>query len=151
MPDLLAGSQILALDTPPTQSAIGDPTFDLTSATFTTAATAGSYTEVAVVFTAPTTGRIKWTASARLINSATGGTLVTCEVREGATIGSGTVVDVAADRGPSHYGASFARLGTSRMVSGLTPGATYNARLLHRVTTGTGSIALRELIVEPCT
>ncbi|MFE7754328.1 hypothetical protein [Streptomyces sp. NPDC057429] len=151
MPDLLAGTTVLALDTPPTQSATGDSSFDATSTSYTTTATAGSYSEVAVVFVAPTTGRVKWTLSGRLINSATGGALITCEVREGATIGAGTIVESAGDRGPSHYGATFARSGTSRLLTGLTPGSTYNARVLHRVTAGTGSFALRELIVEPCT
>lgn len=71
------------------------------------------------------------------------------ETREGGVIGSGTIVDGVGDRGPSNYNAVFVRVGTSRMLSGLTPGATYNARMLHRVDAGSGSFALRELIVSP--
>lgn len=150
MPDLLAGSRVLALDTPPTVSAAESSSFDATSTSYTTTATGGSYAEVAAVFTAPTSGRVKVSVAARLINSTTGGTLVTVEVREGDTIGSGTVVDSAIDAtGTSHYGATFARSGISHILTGLTPGDSYNARLLHRVTAGTGSFAMRELIVEP--
>jgi len=150
MPDLLAGSTVKALDTPPAVSAAESATFEATSTSYTTTATSGTYAEVAVVFTAPTSGRVKTSVAARLINSSTGGTLVTAEVRTGSTIGSGTVVDSALDAaGCSHYGATFARAGINRMLSGLTPGASYNARLLHRVTANTGTFSMRELIVEP--
>lgn len=149
MPDLLAGSIVRGLDSPPAVSSVADSSFDTTSTTYTTTASAGTYADCAVVWTAPTSGRVIIHVNARLINSTTGGTMVTAETRTGGTIGAGTVVDTTGDRGPSHYGATFSRIGTTRMLSGLTPGATYNTRLLHRVTAGTGSIALRELIVEP--
>lgn len=149
MPDLLAGTVVRGLDSPPAVSATADSSFDVTSTSYTTTASAGTYADCAVVWTAPTSGRVIIHVNARLFNSGTGGTLVTAETRTGSTIGAGTIVDGAADRGPSHYGNSFARTGTTRMLSGLTPGATYNTRLLHRATSGTGSIALRELIVEP--
>jgi hypothetical protein len=42
-------------------------------------------------------------------------------------------------------------MGATTFVNGLTPGASYNVRLLHRVSANTGTIALRELIVEPAT
>lgn len=150
MPDLLAGTTVKAVDTPPAVVDVADASFDATSTTYTTTATGGSYEECAVTFVAPTSGRVRISLSARLINSGTAGTLVTAETRTGATIGAGTIVDGAADRGPSHYGNAFARFGTSRMVTGLTPGASYNTLVLHRVSAAsTGSIALRELIVEP--
>ncbi|MBT2379036.1 hypothetical protein J7E90_17180 [Streptomyces sp. ISL-111] len=150
MPDLLAGSRVLALDTPRAVGAAESASFDATSTAYTTTSTGGSYAEVAVVFTSPTTGRVRLSLAARLINSGTGGSLITVEVRTGAVIGSGTVVDSAIDAtGISHYGATFARAGIAHMLSGLTPGSTYNARLLHRVTGGTGSFAMRQLIAEP--
>ncbi|WP_432247717.1 hypothetical protein ACRAR1_07155 [Streptomyces sanyensis] len=150
MPDLLAGSTLLALDTPATVQASASASYDATSTTYTTTATGGSYSEVAVVFTAPTTGRVEISLAARLINSGSFGSLVTVEVRIGSTIGSGAVVDSALDNtGTSRYGTTFARSGITHLLSGLTPGASYNARLLHRVTGGTGSFAMRELIVKP--
>lgn len=150
MPDLLAGTIVKALDTPPTVFDDQSASFDFTSTTYTTASTAGSYVDCAVVFTAPTTGRVKISTSARLINTtATGGALVAPETRTGGTVGSGTVVDAAADdASTAHYGTTFSRGGASHILSGLTPGSVYNTRLLHRASAGTGSAALRGLIVE---
>lgn len=137
---------------PDTQQAIGGSSFDLTITTFGTAASAGSYSEVAVVFDAPASGRVELKLAARLINTGAGGTIVAPETRTGSTIGSGTVVDAVDDqRGVSHYGTSFSRNGCTHLLTGLTPGATYNTRLLHRVTSGTGSVALRTLIAAPAT
>lgn len=150
MPDLLAGTTVYAADTPPTVGSIVDPSFSCTITTYGTAASAGSYSECAVTFTAPTTGRVTIHLSARMVNTtATDGTMVCTETREGSVIGSGTIVDGVGDRGPSNYGVELGRSGTSHLVSGLTPGAAYNCRVLHKVTAGTGSIALRELIVRP--
>lgn len=151
MPDLLPGTTVTATDTPPTVSSVVDPSFDTTVTAYGTGSSGGSYADVSAVFTAPTTGRVVLHLAARLINTGTGGTLVCCETREGDTVGSGTVVDTVGDRGPSHYGASFARLGATRLLTGLTPGASYNTRMLHKVTSGTGSVALRELVVVPAT
>ncbi|WP_433406888.1 hypothetical protein [Streptomyces sp. CA-146814] len=150
MPDLLAGSRHLALDSPPAVAASASASYDATNTGYGVASSAGSYTEVAVVFVAPTSGRVQYSLSARLINSGTAGSLVTAEVRTGSTIGSGTVVDSPTDAtGVSHYGATLARAGISHFLSGLTPGDSYNVRLQHRVTGGTGSFAMRELIVVP--
>jgi hypothetical protein len=155
MPDLLAGSIMRALDTTATLASVAGTSIDTTSITYTAAVTGGTYADCAVVFVAPTTGRVKIYTSARLINSgATAGTLIVPETRTGGIIGAGTVVETASDgNGVSHYGTTFSRLGATHLLSGLIPGATYNARLLHRtsVATGTASIALRELIVEPAT
>ncbi|MFD0853020.1 hypothetical protein ACFQ07_12345 [Actinomadura adrarensis] len=153
MPDLLAGTKILALDTPPTVSATAGISFTTNGVAFTVGSiTGGTYADCAVVFTAPTTGRVKIHVSARLINAGTSGTLIATETREGDVIGSGDAVEIASDAlGVSHYGASFARLGACHLLSGLTPGASYNTRILHRVSASSGDIALRELIVEPAT
>jgi hypothetical protein len=152
MPDLLAGTTVKALDTPPTVSARGDSQFTATNTLFDVLTTTGTYEEVGVPFVAPTSGRVKIHTAARLLNSSTGGTLVSPQIRTGATIGEGAEVQAVGDgHGVSHYGASFARMGATTFVNGLTPGASYNVRLLHRVSANTGTIALRELIVEPAT
>ncbi|GAA2298248.1 hypothetical protein GCM10010402_66050 [Actinomadura luteofluorescens] len=152
MPDLLAGTVVKAEDTPRTKSARGDSSFTATITGFGVGTTSGTYEEGAVVIVAPTTGRIKIHTAARMTNSSTGGTLVAPEIRAGDVIGSGTAVQTIGDgHGVSHYGASFARCGAATFVEGLTPGASYNVRLLHRASANTATIALRELIVEPAT
>lgn len=150
MPDLLAGTTVSAVDFPPTVQSLVDPSYTITTTTYGTGTTGGTYSDCAVTFTAPTSGRVAVWLNARLVNNtATDGTLVCTETREGGVVGSGNIVDGVGDRGPSNYGVEFGRSGTSHMISGLTPGATYNCRVLHKVTAGTGSIALRELIVSP--
>ncbi len=153
MADLLAGSTIRALDTPPTEQATHGTGYTINGTTFGTGGvTAGTYADCAVVFVAPTSGRVKIHTSARLINAGGSGTLVAPETRQGDTIGSGTVIEAASDGlGVAHYGAAFSRAGACHLLEGLNPGAAYNTRLLHRVSSGTGDIALRELIVEPAT
>lgn len=150
MPDYLPGSTVTATDTPPAVSSVVDPSFTATITAYGTATSGGTYSDCAVTFTAPTSGRVVIHCAARLISTASGnGARVCVETREGSTVGSGTIVDGVGDRGPSNYNAVFVRVGTSRMLSGLTPGAAYNARMLHRVDSGSGSFALRELIVSP--
>lgn len=76
------------------------------------------------------------------------------EVRAGGTVGSGSVVVAAADDNggrvlnPStdagfKYGTATRRV----PVTGLTPGSTYNARLMFRTTTSTGTYLQRHITV----
>lgn len=125
--------------------------FDATSTTFGTTASAGTYAHCGVAFTAPSSGKVKITVGARVQNSsATSGCLITPETRTGSTIGGGTVVEGASDiNGYSHYGDTFARGSASHLLTGLTPGSSYNTRILHRASANTATFALRELIVEP--
>lgn len=134
-----------------TVSAQQSASFDATITTFGTSASSGSYTDCGVVFVAPSSGRVTISVQARFQSStATSGCLVSPETRAGGTIGAGTVVEAASDiNGASHYGDTFARSGTTHLLSGLTPGNTYNTRLLHRASANTATFALRELIVEP--
>jgi hypothetical protein len=150
MPDLTAGSRVLAVDTPPSVNSTVDPSFNLTNTSYATTSTGGTYSDCAVVFVAPTSGRVLVHLAARMSNTgASDGTMVCSETRTGSTIGSGTVVDGVGDRGPSHYGTTLARTGAAHFISGLTAGATYNCRMLHKVTASAGTVALRELTVEP--
>ncbi|MFF0598050.1 hypothetical protein [Streptomyces antibioticus] len=150
MPDLLAGSRITALDTPPMATAASGGTVTTTSTSFVTAGA-----DVAVAFTAPTSGRVLIQTTARMINtSATSGTLISPETRTGSSIGSGTIIEAASDaNGASHYGSTFARGTASHPITGLTPGAVYNTRLLMRssLVTETASFANREITVLPVT
>ena len=93
-----------------------------------------------VVFVAPSTGRIIITGGGR---SDTNNGLVMAEVKTGSTIGSGTTF-LAADTARS--GDKGAR---EWLVTGLTPGNTYNARLMYASASGTSGFAQRYIIVKP--
>lgn len=102
-----------------------------------------------VSFIAPPSGKvmIHWTTA---LSNSVGGNLAQCSpsVRTGAVVGSGSLYSPSGDTYLSS-GANI-RPGTSALVTGLTPGAVYNAALEHRVTaTGTGSFSDREIIVVP--
>ncbi|MGW1039899.1 hypothetical protein [Streptomyces sp. NPDC002547] len=153
MPDLLAGTITKALDTPPTVSNVQTTSVGTQSTTFTTTGA-----DCAVVFVAPTTGRVIIHTVARMQVSpsgSTGGAIIAPQTRTGATVGSGTIVEDAGDvNGASHYGDNFSSIGRPHLLTGLTPGAIYNTRLLMRLSTGTtptANFANRELIVEPAT
>lgn len=114
-------------------------------------------TTVGTTFTAPTGGAVLviWLARGRL-NTTTGERiLVTTEVREGTTLGSGTVVSAASDGSAVEWGqATNDRLQASmtRTVSGLTAGAAYNVTVWHRnaiAVASAGSIFDRAINVIP--
>jgi hypothetical protein len=152
----LAGMRITAarLSLPVTVSSLVSSSFDATAITYGTATTGGTYSDCAVVFVAPDSGQVTVYTSGRMVNTgSTTGSLLAPETRLGGTIGVGTVVEAAADtNGASHYGNTFCRAGVTHLLSGLTPGTTYNTRILHRLSTATGDTATfanRELIVQP--
>lgn len=108
--------------------------------------------DCAVSWTAPSTGRVLIHTTARMINSSVNGTLLSPQTRTGSVIGSGTIVEDATDNNSaSHYGNAFARLTATHLLTGLTPGAAYNTRLLMRcsVTDQVATFAFREVIVQP--
>jgi hypothetical protein len=90
-------------------------------------------------------------------NINTQATFASPEIRTGGVVGSGTLVGSAAnsDRGLTVGRAvnsgAIALLQASRrcFYTGLTPGATYNARILHCVDGGGGSMLYREVMIEP--
>ncbi|GGK24856.1 hypothetical protein GCM10011583_66160 [Streptomyces camponoticapitis] len=127
--------------------------YDVLSTSYTTTASAGTYAHCQVVFTAPVTGRVEIKTSARMINeTASNGCLIAPQTRTGNTPGSGSIIEDASDGlGPSNYGNTFSRHGVSHLLVGLTPGSTYNTRLLHKTSFSgaTATFALRELIVSP--
>lgn len=99
-----------------------------------------------VVFVAPPSGKVLVTWRAQLFNSGVNYTAASFEVRQGSSIGAGTV-HLASDDNRSINSTSTAGEGSgaSEYVSGLTPGATYNAFITHRVTAG-GMTTLRRSI-----
>lgn len=150
------GAAWVAANTP--TPAFAESTTDIAAFTNTTFA-AGSPV-VGLTFVAPPSGMVHVTVSG-LINSATDTVRAELgwELREGGTIGSGTVVMAASvDRALAGSHAvntsATASIGGSHrfpVLSGLTAGSTYNVRTMHRVqpTAGTGNINYRSLTVEP--
>jgi hypothetical protein len=71
-------------------------------------------------------------------------------VRTGGTVGSGSVVTASADSSSVRSSTTaLSRSGVSQLITGLTPGSTYNVRLDHRVGAGTGTISSRSVIAQP--
>jgi len=104
-----------------------------------------------VVFTAPPSGRVTVCWSVRMETNTGDGVLVSAEVRSGDVIGSGGVVAAADD----DYAVETAGVANGndqksnfRLVSGLTPGAKYHARLMHKVTAGNADLFSRQVLVR---
>jgi hypothetical protein len=153
MPDLSAGTIVKGLDTPPTIDANQSGSYTATNTGYDVAVTGGAYADCAVVFTAPTTGRVLLHIAATARNATAGAPArVAPEVRTGGTIGTGTIVFAAAHiNSVQQADTNLHRAGAAVLVTGLTPGAVYNARLLHMVSSGTGTFAERTIIAAPST
>jgi hypothetical protein len=153
VPDLVAGSIIRAGDFPPTVDDSQAGSYTVTSTTLGITTSGGTYVDCGVAFVAPTTGRILIHHAADLSNASAGDfVLVDIVVREGSTVGSGTAFFTGS--GPTAIyttSGSRHRWGVENMLEGLTPYDTYNVRLEHRVTAGTGTILRRTVIVKPAT
>lgn len=107
-----------------------------------------------VAFIAPASGRVRVEGRATgrhgTVNSYTH---LDYEVRQGGTPGSGTLVRASdADTSSVYFSpvaASQGGLNVGGMVTGLTPGDTYNASLTYRVDAGTGTYLRRYIAVYP--
>ena len=154
MPDLLAGSTVNALDTPPTVADFETDLFTFTATTYGVTSTSGTYNDCGVAFVAPTTGRVCLDYACGIRNSTTATTAMAPVVREGGSVGSGTTFLAASDDNgvvilPGTFESCFG--GRRLLVTGLTVGATYNVRLEHRVSAGTGTLNRRSVTVSPAT
>lgn len=135
------------------QAASGIQTDSGTVAQNTYTGTRAGTTNVAgCAFTAPESGKIsvQWAAGGSV--SAAGFMLISFEIRTGATVGSGTVVWPASDNIQIQYTATSETSGsTFYPVTGLTPGADYNIRLMYRTITSsvTGTINRPRVAVSP--
>ncbi len=148
MADLLAGTIVTGTDAPTMASAQENTSQG--SITSTSYAAGGNVCGVA--FIAPTTGRalVSWRAGS--LDNNTGGqdTYLSFELREGSTVGAGTVRVAASDEyAVQHEGVNEIGFGSVYPVDGLTPGASYNVRTMHRVTGGSGTVDDRQIIVQP--
>jgi hypothetical protein len=107
-------------------------------------------------FVAPDSGKVFITVSGEIRGNASNAfARLGYEVRAGSVIGSGTVQTAAADNrsvvaGAVATGVTDFRVGASRetLVTGLTPGSTYNVRTMHKTNTGTFNVYSRELLIK---
>ena len=151
MPDLLAGSTVRALDTPPAASDAQLDSFSFSNTTYGTASTSGTYTDCGTAFMAPTTGRVLVILSAQIRNNAINTTRMAPVIREGPVIGSGAVIVPAHDvNSISNQGNNdFILASQVALIENLSPGEVYNVRLEHRVSDGTGTLLNRRVVVIP--
>src|SRR5690606_38519382 len=137
--------------TPPAASDAQLDSFSFTHTTYGTGSTSGTYTDCGVAFMAPTTGRVLVILSAQIVNGVGATTRMAPVVREGPVIGSGPEIVPANDVN------SIANQGTNApilaaqvtLIGNLSPGETYNVRLEHRVSGGTGTLRNRRVVVIP--
>jgi hypothetical protein len=155
LPDLLAGTTVNALDTPVAVADYEVGSYNFTITTYGVAASAGTYVDCGVAFVAPTTGRVFLDYAGNIANSGANTTLITPVVREGGSVGSGTSFLAAVDDNAFAIqpatGGDLLWGGRRLLVTGLTPGATYNVRLEHRVGGSTGTSGRRSVTVSPAT
>lgn len=108
-----------------------------------------------VAFVAPPSGEVTVIGRTIASNSTAGSfAIMDFEVRTGSTVGSGTVVRASdnfeAGLIQSSTAGNQGTVVTTGLVSGLTPGNTYNAALTYLIgTSGTASYNRRHIIVSP--
>lgn len=151
-----AGDTIRALDFP--AHAFTSVAADETA--FTDTAYVAGASVCGVTFVAPSSGAVQISWHARCeSNTINLSVMVSTQLREGGTIGSGTIVHSPADtralEGPADDPAGTkARIQASMytVAAGLTAGSTYNVRTMHRITgAGDGDIFDRSILVTPLT
>lgn len=110
-------------------------------------------TIIGSAFVAPPSGFVWVHLNAGMDNTtAAGQALMSYEIRAGNVVGSGTVFQAASDaRAITLTNTDGDRVGLSRLVTGLTPGTTYNVSGWHRSSAGanTAAFASRFLGVQP--
>lgn len=150
--NLSAGTRVRALDYPRAQQVF--IVANITNVSQTTYQTGSP--EVAVYFTAPSTGRVAVTVGAGTGNNGANADrlFVTYQIFEGDPNDGITHQAAEAKRGLSNpaTGADTAQYhGHTTMVDGLTPGTKYYARVVHRTTisSSTADISHRHITVWP--
>lgn len=159
-----AGQRLLATDFPAAVSDLHQGTFEI-SATGDwgnwETVDSGDFDDCGVVFIAPTSGTVRADFHAELNKIGDGGsTLRLCpEIRAGGTIGQGAVVvganindGLSIMAGDSSSDSPNTSRAGFMVATGLTPGAVYNARMMHRVSSGTnGIVRMRAILVQGLT
>lgn len=151
---LSAGTQIRALDYPPSQFNYDESNIlNITSTSWLVGSP-----EVSVRFRAPTTGRVGVTLSATVRNNAVNAErlFVGFRIMSGDPADNDTFQPVSAKYGRSNLAYADANNGATAggqltIVTGLTPGDWYYAQTQYRVTLGSGTADLlyRSILVIP--
>lgn len=148
MTGLAAGTRYTALDWPPTVKAISAGTLgSISSTTYTNGSP-----EIGTTFVAPSSGRVR-IITGLVGNGPTSQRLFLSPQVFLGTSASGTeVMSPSVDHAVGTITEQTASTSYERctFLDGLTPGATYYARTMHRVTSGTGATAsFRGIIIVP--
>jgi len=130
-------------------------TATLTSTSYTSSLTSG--TSPGLTFKAPPSGKVLIHWSSYLTHTvANGFTYMSFDLKTGTSIGSGTSVVAASDTNaitnrPSGAGSvDDAQFGSTKLITGLTPGNDYNVIGMFKIiTAGTGTTLNRRIIVQP--
>lgn len=152
MPDLLAGTTILALDTPPEEFASVPDSF----ADFTTTGFEPTSPACEVTFIAPTTGRARIDIFVRA-DADTNGEAFDADVEVRETDGTGTLVHTpntetgGIDKAWPTAAAANENFYGIRILDSLTPGQQYWAQLQFDVTGTTFDIQEQSLTAQPRT
>lgn len=149
MADLLIGAAVKATDFPQAKSASDSTTNSNISSTSYVAGTP----TVETTFVAPTSGRVLLSVGAGMRDdSGTNRVHVAPQIRQDTSGGSVVFSADVAGRGVGSSGAAAGYEYHSRtsLLTGLDPGRTYHAQVLHKVSGGsTADIAVREIVVVP--
>lgn len=123
-----------------------------TSTSFTNSLTTSGIRGIA--FVAPPSGKVFVSGTCGGANSTIAKyTLTSFEIRAGASLGAGTVFQASDENTASQLqtavAANFGQHAIQGLVTGLTPGTTYNACLTYRVDANTGTWNRRSIRVIP--
>lgn len=142
-----AGDFVLAADFPETRGASSS----VDELGFTNTAYGQGSTVVGIDFVAPTSGRVMVHWSAQFEPNTANRVRVGTAVYTGGVVGSGTVVSAASDDDSlisADVAGQDSGIGRARLVSGLTPGDTYNAVIEFRMdAAGNGDVFARKITV----
>lgn len=156
--------RVMVLTVPPDGNfAIADITGATSESNFDSSlitTTSGTYTTVGgtvvgTTFIVPASGKVQLTWGAEIRNSAGSFSLLSPQIAEGGTVGSGTVIVAADDNYTARADTTVTvrstnmRLLTVADGAAFTPGKLVNVALYHRVGGGTGSFERRTVTVEP--
>ena len=102
---------------------------------------------VGVTLTAPQSGQLRVDWAGLLDNTLTTATsFLSPQFNTGSSIGSGATVVAAADTiSISNFGQSAIQVSSFYVYTGLTPGSSYNAFMMHRVDGGAGAFNNRKI------
>lgn len=109
----------------------------------------GGVAQVGVAFKAPAIGSVRIDWACGVSNTvATNFSLASIEVRTGTTVGSGTIVLAASDNYTLQFsGTAETKITDYYLLTGLTPAADYNARIMFRTNAGTSTFNRPKILV----